>query len=86
MANHKSAEKQHRHAERRRVINRRNRTRLRTAVKRLRQAVASADKNAAAMLSSTESVVDKAVKLGAIHWRRAARTKSRLAKAVKRLA
>ena len=79
MPNHKSAEKRVRQSERRRLINRSNRTRLRTAVKNLRNALAKdAGKGAAELLPKTVSEIDKAVQKGVLHRNAAARHKSRL--------
>lgn len=79
MPNHKSAEKRVRQTERRRVINRSNRARLRTSMKGLREALAKgSDKDAAALLPKTVSEIDKAVQKGVLHRNAAARHKSRL--------
>jgi small subunit ribosomal protein S20 len=79
MPNHKSAEKRVRQSERRRVINRSNRTRLRTAVKNFRNALSKdAGKEAAELLPRTVSEIDKAVQKGVLHRNAAARHKSRL--------
>jgi len=79
MPNHKSAEKRVRQSERRRDINRSNRARVRTSVKKLREALA--DGNAGdikAALPMTMSEIDKAVQKGVLHQNAAARHKSRL--------
>jgi len=79
MPNHKSAEKRVRQTERRRVINRSNRARLRTSIKDLRSALAKADaKETATLLPKTISEIDKAVQKGVLHRNAAARHKSRL--------
>ena len=79
MPNHKSAEKRVRQSERRRVINRSNRARLRTSVKNLRAALSkSGGKDAAELLPKTVSEIDKAVQKGVLHRNAAARHKSRL--------
>lgn len=78
MPNHKSAEKRVRQNERRRVVNRSNRSRLRTAVKDLRSALEKSGKNAAELLPTTVSEIDKAVQKGVLHRNAAARHKSRL--------
>lgn len=79
MPNHKSAEKRVRQSERRRNINRHNRTKLRTAVKKLRSALSGTDKSAATvLLPVTVSEIDKAVQKGVLHRNAAARHKSRL--------
>ena len=79
MPNHKSAEKRVRQNERRRAINRSNRTRLRSAVKDLRATLdKDAGKDASALLPTTVSEIDKAVQKGVLHRNAAARHKSRL--------
>jgi small subunit ribosomal protein S20 len=78
MPNHKSAEKRVRQNERRRVVNRSNRTRLRSSVKELRSALDGDVKQAATLLPKTVSEIDKAVQKGVLHRNAAARHKSRL--------
>lgn len=79
MPNHKSAEKRVRQTEKRRGINRSNRTRLRTAIKKLRSLLTAGDaKGAQQMLSETVSQIDKSVQKGVLHRNAAARYKSRL--------
>ena len=79
MPNHKSAEKRVRQSERRRNINRHNRTKLRTAMKKLRSALGETDKSpATGLLPLTVSEIDKAVQKGVLHRNAAARHKSRL--------
>jgi small subunit ribosomal protein S20 len=79
MPNHKSAEKRVRQNEKRRDINRGNRGRLRTGIKKLRAALESGDAGAAqALLPATVSLIDKAVQKGVLHRNAAARYKSRL--------
>ncbi|MEZ5424391.1 MAG: 30S ribosomal protein S20 [Pyrinomonadaceae bacterium] len=81
MANHKSAEKRVRQTTKRNAINRSNRSKLRTSIKKLRAAVAANDKaGAAELLTPTVSLIDKAVNKGIIHKNTAARYKSRLTK------
>lgn len=83
MANHKSAEKRVRQNARRNEINRSNRSKLRTSVKKLRTTVAAGDKNGSVeLLIPTVSLIDKAVNKGIIHKNTAARYKSRLTKHV----
>jgi len=87
MANHKSATKQHRQDERRRVRNRYNRSRMRTAVKKFRKALSEGDLDGATrLLAPTLALVDRTAKLGAIRTGTADRTKSRLARALGRAA
>jgi small subunit ribosomal protein S20 len=78
MPSHKSAEKRVRQNERRRVINRSNRSRLRTAVKELRTALEKGGTKASDLLPTTISELDKAVQKGVLHRNAAARHKSRL--------
>ncbi|HYR77125.1 MAG TPA: 30S ribosomal protein S20 [Pyrinomonadaceae bacterium] len=78
MPNHKSAEKRVRQNERRRLVNRSNRTRLRSSIKDLRGALDGDAKQAVALLPKTISEIDKAVQKGVLHRNAAARHKSRL--------
>ena len=87
MANHKSAEKRVRQNAKRKEINRSNRSKLRTSIKKLRVAVAGHDKKeSVVLLNPTVSLIDKAVNKGIIHKNTAARYKSRLTKHVSELA
>jgi small subunit ribosomal protein S20 len=86
MANTKSAEKRHRQNVIQRASNRAHRSRLRTAIKSLRTAVAGGDAAAAeALLPKTLSVIDKIAQKKIIHPNAASRYKSRLAKHVAEL-
>jgi small subunit ribosomal protein S20 len=82
MANHKSALKRVRQTQKRNEINRSNRSKLRTAIKKVRTAIAGADSAAPELLLSSVSLIDKAVNKGTIHRNTAARYKSRLTKHV----
>jgi small subunit ribosomal protein S20 len=87
MANHKNAEKAHRTSLKGRLRNRGHRSKMRTAIKRLRAACAAGDaETAKGLLDATLSLVDRTAKHGAIHDNAAARTKSRLARAVAKIA
>ena len=87
MANHKSALKRVRQNEKRKEINRSNRSKLRTAIKKVRVAVTASDKAVGSeQLLSTVSLIDKAVNKGLIHRNTAARHKSRLTKHVNAIA
>lgn len=77
MPNHKSAEKRVRQSEKRRTINRSNRTKVRTYIKKLRSALES-KQDLGQVLPETISVIDKAVQKGVLHANAAARYKSRL--------
>ena len=86
MANHKSAEKRNRQAERRNEVNRRNRGSLRTEIKRLRAAVEEGNREEAqTLLPKTVSVIDRSVQKGVLHKNAAARYKSRLTGSVSKL-
>lgn len=83
MANTKSAEKRNRQNIKRREHNRAHRSRLRTAIKKLRTVVASGDAaQAQAILPETLGVIDATAQKGVIHANTASRYKSRLAKSV----
>ena len=87
MPNHKSAEKRVRQNEKRRLINRSNRSALRTEIKKLRTALSAGDKEQSqAQLNETISKIDKAVNKGILHKNTAARYKSRLTAHVNKLA
>lgn len=83
MANIRSAEKQRRQAEKRKVRNRAAKSRLKSTLKQAKAAIASG-KIGEDVLSTAASVIDKAAKRGVIKDNTADRYKSRLAKAAKR--
>jgi small subunit ribosomal protein S20 len=66
---------------RRRASNRAVKSEVKTAMKRVTSA--SGQDDALKLLPQAESVIDRAAKKRVIHWRNAARKKSRLAKRVK---
>jgi len=79
MANHFSALKRARQTEKRTVRNRANTSRLRTALRQLRESLAKGDKQTAEQIfRQTVSALDKAVQKGVIHSNTASRYKSRL--------
>lgn len=79
MPNHKSSEKRVRQSEKRRLVNKSNRGRLRTSIKKLRAAMsAGAGEELNTLLPMTISTIDKAVQKGVLHRNAAARYKSRL--------
>jgi small subunit ribosomal protein S20 len=83
MANTKSAEKRHRQNVKQRERNRAHRSRLRTAIKSLRSAMASGDAAAAnELLPKTLGIIDQIAQKKVIHANTASRYKSRLAKRV----
>jgi small subunit ribosomal protein S20 len=86
MANTKSAEKRNRQNATARERNRGHRSRLRTAIKRLRAVVAGGDSaKAAELLPATLSIIDSTAQKKIIHTKAASRTKSRLAAQVAKL-
>lgn len=87
MPNHKSAEKRVRQTAKRNAVNTRNRSKLRTQIKKLRAALASGDKKQSQeLLVPTISLIDKSVNKGVLHKNTAARYKSRLTSHVNDLA
>ena len=87
MANHFSALKRTRQTEKRTATNRANKSRLRTALRGLRESIAAGDRNAAEThYRSTVSVIDKAIQKGSVHKNTAARYKSRLNARVRAIA
>lgn len=87
MANSAQAEKRARQAEAQRAHNMSLRSTLRTAIKKVRKAVAAGDKTAAqTVFNSATSTIDRIADKKIIHKNAAARTKSRLSAAVKGMA
>jgi small subunit ribosomal protein S20 len=79
MANHFSALKRARQTERRTQRNRSNTSRLRSALREMRQALGHGDKAAAEQaFRRTVSALDKAIQKGVLHKNTAARYKSRI--------
>jgi small subunit ribosomal protein S20 len=79
MANHFSALKRARQTEKRALRNRANTSRLRTALRDLREALTKGDKQGAEQIfRQTVSALDKAVQKGVLHENTASRYKSRL--------
>ena len=80
MANHFSALKRARQTEKRTARNRNNKSRLRSTLRRFREALTTGDKDAATLVyRETVSMLDKSVQKGVIHDNTASRYKSRLA-------
>jgi len=81
MANHFSALKRVRQTERRTARNRSNTSRLRSALRDLRAALAHGDKTAAEQtFRKTVAALDKGIQKGVLHENTANRYKSRLSK------
>jgi small subunit ribosomal protein S20 len=87
MANSKQARKRAHQSTLRNAQNASQRSRVRTAVKSVRKAIAAGDKKAATeILGQATSVIDRIADKRVIHKNNAARNKSRLAAAVKAMA
>ena len=83
MAHHKSAIRQWRRGLRRNAINRRNKSALRSQIKKLRKAIENKDKEEISkLLPQTFSLIDKSIKKGTIHKNKGNRYKSRLSRKV----
>ena len=80
MPQHKSAEKRVRQTERRRQLNVQDRSKLKTAIKKVRNAPDS--ETASAELKNTVSLLDKLAGKGIIHKNKAANLKSKLNRTV----
>ncbi len=79
MANSLSARKRARQAEKHRLLNASQRSRTRTAIKKVVAAIESGDKTAAeSAYKAAVPAIDKSVTKGLIHKNKAARHKSRL--------
>ncbi|MCD6451487.1 MAG: 30S ribosomal protein S20 [Acidobacteria bacterium] len=86
MAKPKTSAKRVRQNRRRREINKRNRTRLRNQIKKLRRAIEAKDiELARELLNPTLSLIDRSIQKGIIHDNTASRLKSRLTKKVNAL-
>jgi small subunit ribosomal protein S20 len=86
MANHKSAEKRIRQTEKRTAVNRARKSRIRTFVKKVEQAIASGDKGAAATaFQAAQPELQRGISKGVLHRNTVARKISRLSAAIKAL-
>lgn len=86
MANHFSALKRSRQTQKRTATNRANTSRLRSALREIREIIARGDKaSAQTTYRETVSALDKAIQKGVIHKNTAARYKSRLSARVRAL-
>lgn len=86
MANHVSSLKRARQTVSRTTANRINKSRVRSSLRALREAIAKGDSAAAAtQYSKTVSALDKSVQKGVLHGNTASRYKSRLNARVKAL-
>lgn len=84
MANSAQAKKRARQNDKQRAHNASLRTQLRTAVKKVRKAIASGDQEAALkQMQVSQSIIDRIADKKIVHKNMAARTKSRLVRAIK---
>ena len=87
MANSAQARKRARQAVATRERNASLKSSLRTAIKKVRKAIAAGDKDAAAaQLRASQSVIDRIADKNIVHKNLASRTKSRLAQAIRTIA
>ncbi len=87
MPSHKSAEKRVRKTAHRTEVNKSRRSELRTAIRKVEEALAAGDKNAAqTALKAAEPAIMRGVSKGVIHHNTGSRKVSRLASRVKALA
>lgn len=87
MANHVSSLKRARQTEKKTAVNRANRSRVRTSLRSLREALAKGDvPTAQAQFRETVSTLDKSVQKGVFHKNTVSRYKSRLNARLKALA
>ena len=86
MANTKSAKKAARQIARRTVINKSRRTRLRSAVRKVDEAIAAGDRSSAlAAMAEAEPAIIRAAQKGIVHRNAARRKVSRLAHQIAKL-
>lgn len=87
MANTSSAKKMVRKIERRTAVNKARRSRMRTFIRKVEEAIASGDKPAAqTALSAAEPEIMRAVSKGVVHKNTGSRKVSRLSSRVKAMA
>lgn len=86
MANHAQAEKRARQNVKRRDSNRLHKASMRTAIKKVRKAIKQGDRSEATrLLTQAVSRIQRTASRGAIHRNKAARTVSRLSRAVAKM-
>lgn len=84
MANTKSAKKATRQAERRTLINKARRSRMRSCVRKVEEAIAKGDKNAASQaLREAQPEIMRSASKGVVHKNTASRKISRLSARIK---
>jgi small subunit ribosomal protein S20 len=85
MANHQSAIKKYRQDTKRRMINKMNKSKMKTRIKLLRKTVAEGNnEEAKTLLPQVIEIIDKTVSKGTIHKNTGSRYKSRLSSLAKK--
>jgi small subunit ribosomal protein S20 len=85
MANHQSALKKYRQDTKRRMINKMNRSKMKTRIKQLRKNVAEGKQEEVKTLyPQVIAIIDKTISKGTIHKNTGSRYKSRLSSLVKK--
>jgi small subunit ribosomal protein S20 len=86
MAHHQSAIRQERRSIRRNAINKKNKSALRSEVKKIKELIEAKDKDGAKkLLPKVVSAIDQNVKKKAIHKNKGSRTKSRLSRQIEQI-
>jgi len=84
MANHESAVKKHKQDEKKRMVNRINRSKMKNKIKTLKKKVSSGEREEAIkLLPAAISIIDMTVRKGTIHKNTGSRYKSRLHNLIK---
>jgi len=84
MANHDSAVKKHKQDEKKRMVNRINRSKMKNKIKTLKRKMSSGEREEAIkLLPGAISIIDMTVRKGTIHKNTGSRYKSRLQHLVK---
>ena len=87
MASHESAIKKHRQDEKKRMVNRVNRSKMKNKIKALKRKVAAGHKDEAAkLLPQAIAIIDTTIRKGTIHKNTGSRYKSRLVALIKKSA
>jgi len=86
MAHHQSAIRQERRSIRRNEINKKNKSAVRSEVRKIKELIDAKDKDGAKkLLPQVFSAIDQTVKKKAIHKNKGARTKSRLSRQIEQI-
>lgn len=86
MANHKSSEKRAKQDIKKNAVNKMNESKAKTAVKKVRDAIAAGDKKtAASLLTAAQAELRKLAKTGVVKLNAAARKTSRLASQINKI-